>query len=853
MTFADVDDAIPEGCDYRLITTEEELDRLCADMASADMLAVDTETEGLSHDDIIVGLCVSTGPNMGCYIPIRHEVVEGVRDENQLDPTLVFAKLGPLLEEKPCTGHNTKFDLKMFWKEGVDCNFVHDTLIQSHLIAAYGKGERGLKQLVKRHFEHNMASLESLFPPPSGKKKVKVEPAKLRPEDIFVYGAEDADFSFRLYNTLTPVMKSRVPDVLYKVEMKLLRVVAEMEMWGVPVDQEFLHKSVKEITDIVTRLNEELHDEIREVAGDEDLVLNFNSYPQLRKVLYEYLEMPVVHLTPKGDPSTAGHVLEEMAKDHHIVNRILTYRHLLKLRSFMEKMINEVQEDGRIRGNFNQAGTESGRFSSSNPNLQQIPKDQTFVLWPIEDEDRETVLSHFSHALEKQDDGSWLAFNRASDLWESKNVYLGHHDGLNKGFGVYAGRLYEMRKYKTRKFIAAAEGDYVIEADYSQIELRIMAGESQEPTLVDAYEKGDDVHGRTAAVIFDVDFNNVTKEQRSVGKTINFGLLYGAGPQRISQELNISVAEAKSIVNKYFENLPAILTWINRMKSTAKADKLSRTRLGRIRQFPNISSSDGGLRAREEREAVNHIIQGSAADVMKFALVRASRDLRKSFGDRVKIICTVHDSLMLECDKSCDPAEVVSVLKHSMEDFTLYDKWPDLLIDVAIGPSWGDTNEEEFEDLLSQEDFPEADESSLPKVRVPLIGRVREGHPDKYEDYFIYQDYTPEDEEPVAAEYTEVGEEDWVLELSHSVTRPALNKFVEWAGDKVVEDGSSLTLKYTDEDDKLQSIYMDGPFNIRLEDKHSFALIFGPCKLYQNLESIDPLAVTEKIDFESVT
>lgn len=848
MALPDIGVVVPEDKDYRLITTEEGLEALCQDMLRSDMLGVDTETEGIDYEDIIVGICISTTPGMGAYIPVRHEIVEGKRHPDQLDPTYVFSKIGPILEEKVCTGHNVKFDLKMFWKEGININYVHDTFIMASVIGTYLPGERGLKYLTKAHFNHSMAPLESLFPPRKGSKKVEIRPKELSPQDIFIYGCEDADYSLRLFHVLESERKSRVSETVYSLEMQLVKVVAEMEMFGVFADKVFLTEGINETGRIADLLDSQVKKEIMEAAGLAELEVNLGSYPQLRTVLYEYLKLPILEVTPKGEPSTAEAVLLELAKEHDIVNRILTLRGIKKLRSFLVSMNKAVQKDGRIRGNFNQSGTASGRFSSSQPNLQQIPRDQTFILWPSK-EDIEFLMSEFPDKIKKLDDGSFSVLSPDSNKWEESYGYLGSAS-TGKEYGVYNGRMYEMLRYKTRKFFAAPPDHYIVEADYSQIELRIMAGESQEPTLLDAYEKGDDVHTRTAAVIHGVPFENVTKEQRSVGKTINFGLLYGAGPQRISKELNISVEESKAIVSRYFENLPSILTWINRVKKDAKNDRYSTTNIGRIRYFPDIRSYDQGLRARQEREAVNHVIQGSAADVMKFALVRTSKRMRKYFGDKVKLICTVHDSLMLECHNSIPVEEVVWVLKEAMEGFALSNNWPAMEIDPGYGPSWGDTKG--FSDSPAEPSSECLDD--LPDVRVEMLGRLREGFLSS-DNYFIKTEVEQKtldssegvrQEEPSTA--PSVGQ--WIIEVSGELSQDRLVSLYEFLKDKKVSnDGPGIMVQFIDSQGELGVVSIDGQFDISLSDLWRLKAVVGSCKMRQDLNTIDPLVFSNAVNF----
>lgn len=861
---------IPPDHDYSLITTEEQLDDLCRLMQGADLLAVDTETEGIHHDDVIVGICISVGPRHGVYIPIRHEqdgmAGFAVRYPNQLDPTLVFSKIGPLLEEKPLTGHNTKFDFKMFYKEGIIANYVHDTLIIAAISGRYDQGRRGLKELVNLHFGHEMTELAAFFRPEGRKRKPEIRPKILSPDQIMMYGCEDADYSYRLFDYLYPLVKEGKLLPIYGVEMRLMRVVADMELCGVPSSHEFLQEKADEAGILLERMERELVEEIRDEVGDPELEINFNSPKQLGELIYDKLNVPYTFdKTASGTRSTAGHIMETLAKDYPVIERIHTFRLLKKLRgTFLQKMADRVQRDGRIRGNFNQAGTASGRFSSSDPNLQNIPKDQTFALWKANHDLEREAMAAFPETLKRDEDGKWVAYSAEADRWG--DYYLGINPETNRHFMVNHGEVWQSWRCPTRKFITASEGHYIVEADYSQIELRVMAGESREPSLLEAYATGDDVHTKTASVLFGVPFENVTKVQRGIGKTINFGLLYGAGPQRISQELGISIQEAKEIVERYFENLPLIKAWINRMKREARDDGYADTAFGRRRYFPNIKSSyDHGLRAREEREAVNHHIQGAAADVMKLSLARIHSRMKKHYGNKVTLMCTVHDSVILEVDNSIPPSELGIVLREAMEFNPSVSGnkvrpgfsgvWPDLAVDIGYGPSWAESKDLEIEEGVEKPDELPAD--LVPTFRSNLlVGRHREEDEDGSALDFVTVDALPEPEpEPEETPDTldtETGEVTsdapvhdvhWFLTMDGRPQPPQTAKFRDFLRGRMDDEArNSLTMKYVEEGEQ-KVLPLKGRFNIGFEDEMALKLIFGPCKLRQDVAHFDVDAV----------
>lgn len=824
--------------DYKLVTTSEELDALCSELTTAEIIAVDTETEGIEYSDIIVGIALSHKPGFGRYIPIRHEAIDGVRYQNQLTPEEVYAKLGPILEEKPCTGHNTKFDLKMFWKDGININYVHDTLIMAHVLGAEANNSRGLKQLVEKFFNHKMNDIDSLFPK-VGNKKPKIQPKILSPEDIEFYGCEDGNWSYQLFALLSRMFKDRgrLTEV-YRLEMRLLPIVAEMESFGVPVSMDFLVENGNKASEYIHRLQDEILHEIRQELKDPDYEINLKSQPQLSQLLFDHLGLPIIKLSMRTNkPSTDAAVLQELAKISPVVQRILTLRALEKLNNtYLTGLQASVDSDGRIRGNFNQVGTASGRFSSSSPNLQNLPKDQTFILWEPKEVDRPDIINCFSNCEPKLldiRDEAYVAYNTEVGTWG--DGYLGEASG--KSYSVYNGKLYESWKCKTRDFISAPNDHYLIEVDYSQVELRIMAGESQEPTLLDAYNEGRDVHTATAAIIEGIPIEYVTKEQRHVGKTINFSLLYGAGPYNIAQQLGIEVEEAEDIVNRYFTNLSSVQSWINRVKQDTKMDGYAETVFGRRRNFPNVRGSDRKLAEKELRESVNHHIQGAAADIMKTALIRSNILLKKYFGDKIKIVSTVHDSMLVECESSCSPDEVLRVLKLAMEDIslepeqieaqkrgedislTVVNGWPRLEVDAKIGKSWGSSGD--FTQVA--EHLPSiADQSTLPKIRVRKIAQERES----YEQELVT----------------------WNINVLHPLGEE-VNWLLDFFDGRKDNKGAHVNLTFSLKDGTVYNKQLSGKYKISFDDEIDFRLKLGPCTFAQDMESLDYSEVLKGIDF----
>lgn len=866
-----VSTVVPSHCDYGLVKTYEELDDLIKQMWECEIIGLDTETEGIGYTDVIVGICISVREGHGRYIAIRHEQEAmdgyGERYDNQLDPDKVFARLRPVLIKKVFTGHNTKFDLKMFWKDGCDVNFVHDTLILSTLLANDPVGTRGLKDMVFKRFGHKMTELDSFFTPARKSSKPVIRPKLLKPEDIMRYGCEDADYSLRLQKVLWDEALSTYRtgeqrksfSLLYKMEMKLSRVVADMEEYGVPASSDFLNSREEEAAKYLSQLKARINQEVKLLVPDLEEEINFNSPKRLQELLYDELKLPSFINEKTGKRTTAGYAMEELAKEHPIVARILTYRLLHKLHSsFLKKFPTLIHTDGRIRASFHQSGTESGRFSSSSPNLQQIPKAQTFHLWSLDDEEAcERLAREFSNILRYEPTlRVWQSLNTEVNVWG--NFYLGKSSDGNE-YAVHQGEIWQAWKCPTRQFMSADENHYIVEADYSQIELRVMAGESREPTLLEAYRSGDDVHKKTASLIFDIPFDKVTKEQRSVGKTINFGLLYGAGPKKISEELNTSMKDAKEIIDRYFKNLPAILSWINVIKAHSSEDEYAMTRLGRIRRFPEINSDDKGTSERQKREAVNHHIQGGAADILKLALCRLHSRLWKYFGNRVRLICTVHDSVILECHKSVDPQDLASVLNESMKYRSGKDGWPDwgwpdLEVDIEFGADWAHTSPLK----VSAQNLPRLEnDSTAPPLRASFLARERDGlslalpeSPSTSQEPIKKVVSTTEESVPsftqssnnvsssdTSGEANVLGQ--WVLQVERPMSVNVVNKLQEFLA-KRTSVGRAYSFQLVNAG---KSVSVPGVFQISKDDELYLKTFLGPCRLLQDKENFNVLDI----------
>lgn len=851
---------------YKLVSTIQQMDDMLEELSRADLLAVDTETEGLQYDEIIVGVCLSATPGTGYYVPVRHEEYPGTLYPNQLPAQYVFDRLRPLLEGTDCVGHNVKFDDKMLRKENILCRFVADTLAIAKLFGKFTSN--GLKFLVKELLGHDMADLASLFPR-TGNRKVNIAPKVLSPEEICHYAVEDANWTLQLYNWFLKRMPGLFKSNLFRVEMLLLPAVGEMEAFGLPVSKAFLQEQGEVARGIIERLEVEILQDIRDHLKDPEYTVSLTSPPQLSKLLFEDLCLPVLERSEKTQkPSTSKEVLQQLAEMDPITRSILTHRTLKKLNStYLEGLVPKIYDDGRIRGNFNQFGTASGRFSSSDPNLQNLPRDQTFYLWRVSDEELEMLRTEFPTMLRDNGAGKFEVYDEQKSKWGKEGKIGVAANGTS--YGVEDNIVKEMWKCKTRNFVTARPDFYLVEADYSQVELRIMAGESQEPTLLHAYATGHDVHTATAQMIYEVpDCKDptceapvhplclVTKEQRQAGKTINFSLLYGAGADNIGKQLGLSLEDAEKLVARYFEALPNIGIWIESVKRQAVKDRCAKTPFGRVRHFQYIHESSRGpnrqMVSKEQREAVNFKIQGAAADVMKFAFVRTAARLRTYFGDNAKIVSTVHDSVLLEVHDSVTPDDVARVLHHAMADPSFLQaiqtdqggevKWPALQVDLKVGKSWAEAKEIEFPEDMT---LPAPYAGDLPKVRVRHVGIERDnGVTEQAVSVFngaIAAAEVPRSLVPVA----------WVIEVHKSLNETQLEGLKDFLKSRVDEDALGTVTVYLPDmaTGEVQGTKVPGTFQISMQDEIELRIKIGSCTLRQELDDIDPDEVLRGIDF----
>ncbi|PLY04544.1 MAG: DNA polymerase I [Desulfuromonas sp.] len=597
----------PAG-DYRVILSEAELDELIASLKQAGRFALDTETTSLNAVQAeLVGLSFAVEAGAAWYLPIGHSYL-GVPD--QLPRELVLERLRPLLEDSALAkvGQNIKYDALVLRNAGIElAGVATDTMVLSYVVHPEAKSH-GLDALAMDHLGHRMIPYSEVAG--SGKKQICFSEVEV--EKATRYAAEDADITWQLAETLLPQLDDAPRTALYRdVEMPLVDVLTRMEWTGIRVDADFLAGLSGEMGTQLTKLEKQIHG----LAGG---AFNINSPKQLGEVLFDRLGLPKGKKTKTGW-STNVEVLMALADDHEIAAQILEYRSLSKLKSTysdaLPKMINPAT--GRVHTSFNQAVTATGRLSSSDPNLQNIPI-----------------------------------------------------------------RTAEGRRI--REAFIPQDGWILLSADYSQVELRVMAHMADVPALKESFAAGEDIHKRTASEIFNVFPEMVSDEMRRQAKTINFGVLYGMGAFSLAKDLGISRNEAQSFIDQYFERYPAVLSFLEEKKAEAREYQYVTTILGRHCAIPEINSKNGAIRAYAERNAINYPIQGSAADIIKVAMVNIDRRLREE-QLQARMLLQVHDELVFEVPQE-ELAQVTELVRNEMENAVDLDL--PLKVDIGTGVNW---------------------------------------------------------------------------------------------------------------------------------------------------------------------
>lgn len=597
---------------FVIINSLDALNALVKELSSAVVIAFDTETTSTDQMSAkLVGISLAVNENQGYYIPIGHD------HGKQLDLSVVLEALnGPLTDLNiPKAGHNIKYDFVVLARHGL---FVQPLSFDSMLaewVTNPSSQSLGLKKLAWVRLGHNMTEIEELI----GKGKDQISMAAVSIEDAAAYAADDAVVVIRLMPSLKAEMESKASlDLFNKLEMPLVHVLAEMEMEGISLDIHFLDEMSKQLGSRLDEIEKKIH----EVIGEE---ININSTQQLSMALFETLGLdppPRARKTASGYYSTAASVLEEMRGKHIVVDWVLEYRELAKLKStYVDALPQQVNpETKRIHTSYNQAGSRTGRIASSDPNLQNIP------------------------------------------------------------IRTELGRM-------VRHAFIAAPGCELLAVDYSQVELRIVAHMAQDEAMIAAFQAGQDIHATTAAAIYGIDLLEVSKEQRRHAKAINFGLIYGMSAFGLTRTTDLTLAEAEDFVREYFKRFPGVKNYLDGIRKKAADQGYVETLLGRRRYFPNLKDPrNRQLQMREEREAINAPIQGTAADIIKIAMLELPKAIKKK-GLEAKLLLQVHDELVLECQEDI-LLKTAEVVKQVMEN--AYQLDVPLKTDARYGKNWGE-------------------------------------------------------------------------------------------------------------------------------------------------------------------
>ncbi|MBI4532808.1 MAG: DNA polymerase I [Candidatus Melainabacteria bacterium] len=608
----------------RIIRTATDLHELIDELSRQTVLCVDLETTGLnSLNTEIVGYAFawSNGASLRldgsletkqdnwhvktAYVPVRHI------GEECLEPNEAKLLLKQLLEDGNIgkIAQNAKFEMNVLSLLGIRFGpLVFDPMLASYIVNP--DDSHGLKDQSERILGHQMVRIAELIG--SGRKQLTMD--MLSVSKVAPYAADDARIALELARHYNHNLDLEQRFLLWQMELPLTAVLSKMEQAGVALDLLYLNDFSRELTTDLKAIEQDIYG----LAGH---AFNVSSTQQLQKVLFEELKLPAKVRTKSGY-STDAAVLKDLANLHPIVARVLEYRELSKLRStYADALPRQISSrDGRLHGEFNQTGTSTGRLSSSNPNLQNIP-----------------IRS-------------------------------------------------ELGKRIRRAFVPGRDGTMLVSADYSQIELRLLAHMSGDETLIDAFTKDQDIHARTAMEIFDVPLDKVTSEMRRVGKTINFSLIYQQGAYSTAQDLGVSTREAQKFIDKYFSRYPKVRTFINATIEEARRNGFVKTLWGRKRYFRALADRNEQLRRAEERAACNAPLQGSAADLMKLAMVELDRQLcQRQLSS--KLILQVHDELVLEVPH----AELVETTQLVTEAMTLHQPFMvPLRVDVGVGKTWMD-------------------------------------------------------------------------------------------------------------------------------------------------------------------
>ena len=613
-TTAAPDPALAQRGEYETVLDAARLAAWVEQLQRAELVAFDTETDGLDPLRArMAGLSLSVEPGRACYIPVAHEYA-GAPPQLSLDA--VVAALGPVFGDaaKPKVGQHGKFDLHILRRHGIDVRgYAEDTLLQSFVWNA-GIARHDMDTLARTYLGYDTVKFEDVC----GKGARQIPFTHVELGCATTYAAEDADITLRLHRALRPKLAAipSLESVYRDIEMPLVPVLARMEATGVRIDAAELRRQSADLSQRMLAAQQRA----TELLGR---TINLDSPKQVGQVLFDELKLPALVKTPSGQPSTNEEALEAIADQHELPRLILEYRGLAKLRNtYTDKLPEMIHPDtGRVHTSYHQAGAATGRLSSNDPNLQNIP---------IRTEDGRRI----------------------------------------------------------RRAFVAPEGRRIVACDYSQIELRIMAHLSEDASLIRAFEGGQDVHRATAAEVFGLAPDAVTREQRSAAKAINFGLMYGMSAFGLARQLGIGRGEAQDYIALYFARYPGVRDYMERARQQAREQGFVETVFGRRLHLAEIASRNQAQRAGAERAAINAPMQGTAADIIKRAMVTVDAWLQ-GHADRAAMLMQVHDELVFEADADFVES-LVAAVRERMEGAAQL-RVP-LVVDAGTGANWDEAH-----------------------------------------------------------------------------------------------------------------------------------------------------------------
>ncbi|MFQ2225201.1 DNA polymerase I [Aeromonas enteropelogenes] len=597
--------------DYRCILDEAEFDEWLARLQAAPLFAFDTETTSLDYMEArVVGVSFAIEPGKAAYVPFGHDYLGA---PVQLTEAVVLGKLKPLLEDpaRLKVGQNLKYDRNVLLNHGIELQGIaYDTMLESYVLNSTAS-RHDMDSLARRYLNVETISFEEI----AGKGVKQLTFNQIELEQAAPYAAEDADITLRLHQALWGKLAAEpgLAKVFSEIELPLLPVLARMERLGTTIEPKLLHQQSQEIEVRLAELEKQAH----ELAGQE---FNLSSPKQLGEILFIKLGLPIIKKTPKGAPSTAEEVLAELAETYELPRLLMEHRGLAKLKStYTDKLPLMIKpQTGRVHTSYHQAVAATGRLSSTDPNLQNIPV-----------------------------------------------------------------RNEQGRRIR-QAFIPCA-GYKLVAADYSQIELRIMAHLSGDKGLLTAFAEGKDIHKATAAEVFGVELDAVTSDMRRSAKAINFGLIYGMSAFGLAKQLGIGRAEAQKYMDLYFERYPGVLEYMERTRQQAEAQGYVETLFGRRLYLPDIKSRNAGLRKAAERAAINAPMQGTAADIIKRAMINVDGWIRGIEDESIRMLMQVHDELVFEIREE-KLEEYIAIIKEKMS--AAAELHVPLVVEAGTGDNW---------------------------------------------------------------------------------------------------------------------------------------------------------------------